>query len=309
MKNSSSSKQNMLPNYDELMGEFKMTSSVEPKIKFLIVEGDSDRLTYSQFVKQPWELRVADERWPGNGQYRKAVTFARNMPEAFRSQIHVLVDQDFELTILGEKAFRSDHLSYTDKNDLETTIASTQAFEVFIGLCFDEKSFWGFLNKHGIKNTEELCEKLFHWSAKIGKIRFSSRLLNLNISFKNPAPNYEALLDLENLRVSNRAVWGWLLNAGDGIIPKLRRDRSMLQALRRPHYNQLENHHFTQGHDFCGFLAALGKKFVKAPASNLSVWDRFTVETCLLACVKLEHLWGTRMGETLQRRSIIPKRG
>jgi hypothetical protein len=272
------------------------------RTKFLVVEGPSDRQVFERFVQKPWVVRaIGDEELQrevdvdfgaieGNsGARRRVIAFARHARDRTLENItHAVVDRDFEAT----EPPAGENLSCTDKRDLETTIASTDAFALF----FKEVNIENCTARFGFNSPSELREKLFNLSAQIGKIRSLKNTEHWDLDFKKI--DYFESICFRRLKVKIFKVWRCIATQRVNY-PSLKDLKALLRRFKH------EDVEISQGHDLCGFAAALLKICRQKKTGDCSPWNRNEIEALLRGVFQKEHLLKTRLGEHLLERKVI----
>lgn len=293
----------------EVLNELAITQGVPglEQTRYLVVEGTTDRQVFKKFVQKPWVVRaIGDEElrddldfnfdrdYPKKnetkGRYR-VIKFAEYAKYKNQQDItQAIIDRDFDQTNLPSL----ENLSCTDKRDLEATIASTAAFDLFFKTLKNKVN----IDNRWLENPNDLRAKLFNLSAQIGKIRLLRNIWGWQLTFRNI--KYDEILYLRSgeFQVNICKVWRCVV-AQSTRYPSLKKLKRLMYDIKDP------DEEISQGHDFCGFAAALLKIFVERDTHGHRQLEQEKIEAFLREAFRKEDLLKTDLGKHLCERKVI----
>jgi hypothetical protein len=277
----------------ETAAEYLLASNVtRPQEKLVVVEGVSDRDVFVSFVEAPWTvLAIGDMVKPrdGDGGARgRVIAFAKTAKDQnLENFTHAIVDRDF--VKFDENLKNLKNLSFTDKRDLESTIASTKAFDRFLNIYIQKSSS----TASSTQSLDILRKKVFHISSQLGRIRLLSSLEGWSLPFNKI--EYSQVICTKRYRVKIFKIWQFLTK---NLRPNDRFLKVSLKCLKQYIADTKGcDADFSRGHDLCGFLAA----FPECPMN----WDSITVERELRISFQKRDFLTTELGKRLLKRKII----
>lgn len=268
---------------------FTRTAPRYDQTKYLVVEGSADREVFEKFVQEPWVVRAIWEtslqqeiavdfgKSGGKGKYA-VIDFAKQAAVRKLDNItHAVVDRDFE--IIKRKQLKN--LSYTDKRDLEATIASTDAFRHFYSHYIKKFSS----KVSSVRSADALRQKVFKMSSQVGRLRFLNQRKGWSLKFKGI--DFGRVVCKTKCEIKISEVWRLLIEnrpEHSCFGTCLKGPKAWIKTVRGRDEN------FSNGHDFCHVLAA--------------ILDG-DVEGKLRGCFRKKDLLRTRLGKKLRKRKII----